>query len=68
MIDLARFAGIIITPEEYMDGMADKTEGDQPGIDQEEESPAQKKHQEWGPPDEVAEINDVLTDGFHADG
>ena len=64
MVYLTGFIRIIVLSGEYLHGMPDITEGDQAGVDKEKESPAQEQYKQGGAPEQVTEINDLLSEIF----
>ena len=64
MIDLSRFIRIIIPTHEYMYCMPDVSQGSQPGIDKKKNTATKQQDKQGGTPDQVTEINNVLSESF----
>ena len=64
MIDVTGLIRVVVPSLKNVNCMPDITEGDQPGIDQEKGATSEQQRKQGGPPDQVAEMDDVGSEIF----
>ncbi len=67
MADITGLVGIIIPSQQDMHCMPYVPERGHSGIDDEKHTAAEQQYEQWCSPDQVAEIDNVLTESFQKD-